>query len=263
MNRHLHAGIVQFDVKTGDIQNNIGQALAGVRALAEKGAEVAVLPELWAGGFHRGIKDDAQKTPAILDTMAKTAAECRMVIAGSLAESTGQELFNTLYIHDGDGSLAGQYRKIHLFSATGEDRVFSAGDGGVICATAAGMFGLVICYDIRFPELCRMLALNGAEGIIVCAQWPASRTHHWDALLRARAIENQLVVLAANRCGRDESVVYGGRSIIVTATGEVAASAGDTEPAVIHAVLDRTEGEEFRKAIPCLRERRPEAYRLR
>ncbi len=185
-----------------------------------------------------------------------------MVIAGSLAEATGQGIFNTLYVHDSDGSLAAKYRKVHLFSANGEGRFFLAGDAGVVCTTAAGTFGLAICYDIRFPEFCRMPALKGAAGLIVCAQWPSSRIHHWDVLLQARAIENQLVVLAANRCGRDETLVYGGRSRIVSATGKIAACAGDEQPAVIHAVLDGSEADRFRQAIPCLRERRPEVYDL-
>lgn len=260
MNQYLKAGIVQFDVRPGDIKGNVGRALAGARALAEAGAEIAVLPELWSSGFHTGVASDAAETPAILETVAETAAACRLVIAGSLAEATGQGIFNTLYVHDSNGSLAGRYRKIHLFTATGEDRFFLAGDRCVVCETTAGTFGLVICYDIRFPELSRALALKEVEGIIVCAQWPASRIHHWDVLLRARAIENQVFVLAANRCGQDNAIVYGGRSRIVTATGEVAASAGDTEAAVIHAVLDRSERDAFKKAIPCLRERRPEVY---
>jgi predicted amidohydrolase len=96
--------------------------------------------------------------------------------------------------------------------------------------------------------------------MIVSAQWPASRVFHWETLLHARAIENQFFVLASNRCGRDKAIVYGGCSRIVTPTGRIAAVAGDAGPTVIHAVLDRSELDEFRKAIPCLKERRPEVY---
>lgn len=263
MTDHLHAGIVQLDVRPGDISENTRRALAGVRTLAEAGADIAVLPELWSGGFHAEVAADASETPAILETVAAVAADSRMVIAGSLAESTTRGIFNTLYVHDSDGTLVGKYRKIHLFSANGEDRYFLAGDCWEVCATAAGTFGLAVCYDIRFPELCRTLALKGAEGIIVCAQWPALRISHWNVLLCARAIENQLFVVAANCCGRDNTIVYGGRSQIVTATGEVAAAAGDKEPAVIHAALDRSERDRFRNSIPCLQERRSKAYDLK
>ena len=260
--KSLHAGVVQFDVKTGDTAANLDQALAGINALAEADVEVAVLPELWSGGFHDNVAADAADTPAILEKLAATAAARRMVIAGSMAEATGLGIYNTLYVHDSDGTLAGQYRKVHLFTATAEDRSFLAGDQCRICQTSAGVFGLVVCYDIRFPEFCLSLALKGADGLIVCAEWPASRIHHWEALLCARAIENQLFVVAANRCGRDASILYGGRSQIVTATGTVAASAGDTESTVIHAILDRSEQERFRTAIPSLKERRPDVYGL-
>jgi len=263
MNGLLKAGIVQFATKPGDTAENLGRVLAGLRALAEDGADIAVLPELWSRGFHGDIAADARETPVILEAMAETAAACGLVIAGSLAESTGQGIFNTLYVHDRDGSLAGKYRKIHLFSAIGEDRLLLPGDRAVVCNTTAGTFGLLICYDIRFPELGRTLALKGAEGLIVCARWPSSRIRHWAALLCARAIENQVIVLAANSCGQHGPIEFGGRSMIVAATGEVAASADGTEPAVIHAVLDESEKVGFRKAIPCLRERRPETYDLK
>lgn len=256
----LHAGVVQFDVKAGNTEENLNQALAGINTLAEAGAEVVVLPELWSGGFHDNIAADAADTPAILEKLAATAAAGRMVIAGSMAEATDRGIFNTLYVHDSDGTLAGRYRKVHLFTATAEDRSFLAGDQCLVCETSAGSFGLVVCYDVRFPEFCLSLALKGADGLIVCAEWPTSRIHHWEALLRARAIENQLFVVAANRCGRDASIVYGGRSQIVTATGDVAVLAGSNDPAVIHATLDRSAQERFRKAIPSLKERRPDVY---
>ncbi len=260
MSKKLHAGIVQFDVKTADPEENLTRALSGITALAEAGVQVAVLPELWTGGFHDNIAADARQTPPILEALSETAAACRMVIAGSMAEATDQGIYNTLYVHDSDGTLVGKYRKTHLFTATGEDRSFLAGDQAVVCRTTAGIFGLVICYDVRFPEFCLSLALKGADGLIVCAEWPTSRIHHWDALLCARAIENQLPVLAANRCGKDATILYGGHSQIVTATGNVAVSADDTETTAIHAVLDRAEQDRFRKSIPSLKERRPDVY---
>lgn len=262
MSNTIHAGIVQFDVKTADPEENLNRVLSELTALAKVGAGIAVLPELWSGGFHDHIASDARQTPAILEMISKTAVSHQMAIAGSLAEATDQGIYNTLYVYDIDGALAGKYRKVHLFSATGEERSFLAGDQCRVCKTAVGTLGLVICYDIRFPEYCLSLALQGAEALIVCAQWPASRIHHWQTLVCARAIENQMPVLAANRCGKDTSIVYGGHSRIVTATGKAAAVAGDAESTSIHAVIDGSEQKRFREAIPSLKERRPDVYRL-
>ena len=260
MTKKLHAGVVQWDVRPGAVEENLKAALDGIRALADVGADLAVLPELWSGGFHARVAADARQTPAVLDTIARAAADLGLVVAGSLPEAGEQGVYNTLYVHDSNGALAGAYHKVHLFSPTGEDRLFLPGDRIVTCRTAAGFFGLMICFDIRFPELCRAMALDGVDGVIVSAQWPASRAHHWEALLTARAIENQVFVVGANRCGQDKNLVYAGGSRVITAVGQTVAQAGDTEAGVIHAVLDPAEQDRFRRDIPCLRQRRPAVY---
>jgi len=96
----------------------------------------------------------------------------------------------------------------------------------VVVETTLGDIGLMICYDLRFTELCRSLVLKGAQMVAVVAQWPAIRVAHWDVLLRARAIENQVFVFGVNRCGKDGALVYGGHSRIVSPWGEVLARAG-------------------------------------
>ncbi len=261
-NNLLTAGIVQFDVRLGEVDANLERALAGIRQLAEEGAGLVVLPELWASGFdYPQLARHALRTPDLLAKMADAAVANGIVIAGSLLEQTTAGMFNTLYVHDRDGSLAGSYQKIHLFKGNKEDHYFEPGDHPRICQTAAGDFGLMISYDLRFPELSRNLALQGADGLIICAQWPAARIHHWETLVRARAVENQLMVIAANRCGKDKRLDYGGRSQIVTPSGEIVA-ATEGGPGVISAALDVSEKDRLRESMPCLRERRPEVYRL-
>ena len=119
--------------------------------------------------------------------------------------------------------------------------------------------GLMICYDLRFPELCRSLVLKGAQMVAVVAQWPAVRIAHWDILLKARAIENQVFVFGVNRCGRDEDLVYGGRSRIVSPRGEDLARTGKRE-ASLTAAVDLGYVEKVREQIPCLRDRVRQAY---
>lgn len=258
--KSFKAGVVQFDVKLGDVASNISEAMNGLRHLGESGVDLAVLPEMWSCGFdNQKLSDYARETPAIIDTLSRVASEHRMVISGSLPEAAGNEIFNTLYLVDSSGSLAGFYRKVHLFSLTGEDKFYSAGSRAVVCETSVGLVGLMTCYDLRFPELCRALALEGAIVVVVPAQWPSVRIDHWDVLLRARAIENQIFMVAANRCGKDNDLVYGGHSQIVTPTGNVLALA-ENEGSALNAQIDLQELSDFRNKIPCFTERVPGAY---
>lgn len=257
----LSAGAAQFDVRLGDLDVNLDAAHSAIRELSDAGVNLAVLPEMWSSGFdNANLMHHAGQTPRVLDIVSEWSARYNMVIAGSLPEHVDDAVANTLFIIDTDGTLKGSYRKIHLFSPTGENRFFSAGKRRVVVDTSAGRLGLMICYDLRFPELCRTLALDGASIIVVSAQWPAARIRHWEILLQARAIENQLFVVAANRCGRDHAIDYGGSSAIVSPLGTVLARAVDG-PQAISARLDRAELRDFRKRIPCFDERSPDSYR--
>lgn len=254
------AGAVQFDVRLGDVPANRTTVRKALRELADGGANLAVLPEMWSGGFdNANLQEQARTTPAVLDQVAEWAQRHRMVIAGSLPETDGPNIYNTLYVIDSNGSRAGAYRKIHLFSPTGEHRFFTAGNQATICDTSLGKLGLMICYDLRFPELCRALALQGAAIIAISAQWPKVRIRHWEVLLQARAIENQLFVVAANRCGQDPSIEYGGCSAVVSPLGRVVSGSENRQETVIGTV-DFKELDDFRTRIPCLEGRVPAAY---
>lgn len=256
----ITAGIAQFDVRLGDVAANQASAGTAVRELADAGADLAVLPEMWSCGFdNANLPKQARTTPSVLEQVTKWAEHHHMVIAGSLPETDGRNIFNTLYVIDKDGTRTGAYRKIHLFSPTGEDRFFAAGSRAVVCDTSVGKLGLMICYDLRFPELCRTLALQGATTVVVSAQWPNVRIQHWEVLLQARAIENQLFVVASNRCGKDPSIEYGGSSAVVSPLGNVVSCSEDRQETVV-STLDFKELDDFRTRIPCLKGRIPEAY---
>ncbi len=257
----IKAGFVQFDVKSGDISSNLQSVENGIRQLCDKGAQVAVLPELWPCGFDNAkIADHAEKTPEIIHTLRELAIKNHMLIAGSMPSEFDGQIYNVLVVIDKDGAIAGEYRKIHLFSANGEDIVFSAGDRAVVCKTSIGPVGLMTCYDLRFPELCRVLALSGARLIIVSAQWPESRINHWDVLLCARAIENQLFIVAANRVGRDDPLAFNGHSQIISPAGEILVKI-DGQAGEGIANLNFNDIDKSRKQFNCLKERVPGAYK--
>ena len=259
MQKSVKAAAVQFTIKLGDVEANLSQVKGALQRLALHGVELAVLPEMWSCGFaYRELNQLAQRTPELLGELETLSRDLGMVIVGSLPEAHGEKVFNTAYLLD-RGRLAGSYRKLHLFSLMGEDRSLDSGDSVLVAQTSIGKIGVMICYDLRFPELARRLTLEGAEIIVVPGEWPKPREEHWRTLLRARAIENQLFVVAANCCGVVGKLDFFGSSLIIDPKGEILAEGGyqDCEPA---ALLDRAEMENWRASITCLRDRRPDCY---
>lgn len=255
----IRAAAIQFNVKQGDVDANLAYVREALRRAAGQGANLAVLPEMWSSGFaYRDLNRLALRTAGIVDELLALSRELKLVIVGSMPEPNGDKVFNTVCVAD-NGALAGVYRKIHLFSLLGEDLAFSGGDSWLLADTSIGKVGVIICYDLRFPELSRRLAIEGAGVICVPAQWPKPRQEHWRTLLRARAIENQLFVVACNACGMIGKLEFFGMSMIVDPKGEVLGEAGADEGEII-APLDLQAMSDWRRQIPCFNDRKPELY---
>jgi predicted amidohydrolase len=264
---------------TEDTGANLDQADRLTRAAAADGATLVLLPEKWSVlGTSEQLRGGAQKLdgPAI-SWARETARELAIdLVAGSIVELRGESaadgahrrLSNTSVHIAPDGDVRGIYRKIHMFDvhvdgvdyresddeAPGEEIVVSRSAGGV-------ELGMTICYDLRFPELFRILALRGARVLLVPAAFTLATTRvHWEVLLRARAIENQAFVLAANQIGsHPPGLRSGGRSMIIDPWGVVLAQAAD-DVGVVIADLDFAALERIRRELPSLANRRPEAY---
>jgi predicted amidohydrolase len=246
--------------------------VARVAALveAQAGADLVVLPELWAaGGFS--YRDWTERSEGVDGaTISAIAAAARrigaVVHAGSIVERAadgadpgpeGRGLWNTSVLLGPDGSVLATYRKIHRFGfGEGEPKLLEAGDEVVTAVLPGGaVIGLATCYDVRFPELFRRLVDAGARLVVVPAAWPAPRVGAWTLLGRARAIEDQFVVVQCNTAGTNAGVTMGGHSQIVTATGEVLAEAGDGEQVLV-ADVDLAAVDAWRAAFPVLADRR-------
>jgi predicted amidohydrolase len=259
MSGTIRAAAIQINIQLGDIDTNVTRVREAVAAVAAQGVQLAVLPEVWSSGFaYRELNELAQRTPELVEEMGRLSAEYNMVLVGSLPEPDGDKVCNTAYLMD-KGKLVGKYRKIHLFSLMNEDRSFTGGDRWLVADTSVGRIGVFICYDLRFPELARRLALEGAEIIVVPGEWPKPREEHWRTLLRARAIENQLFVVAANCCGMTGKLDFFGMSMIIDPKGVVMAEGG-YEPTAIVADLDFEDMYKWREQIPCFRDRKPQCY---
>lgn len=239
----------------------------------QKAADLVVLPELWApGGFayrewpERAEAVDGPTITAIADAARYVGA---LVHAGSIVESAapgadqgeqGRGRWNTSVLLGPDGRVLATYRKIHRFGfGAGEPRLLEAGTELVTVALPGqgpnAVAGLATCYDLRFPEMFRALLDRGARLVLVPAAWPAARIEHWTLLARARAIENQCVVVATNTAGTHAGHRMGGRSQLVNARGEVLAEAGDGEQ-VLAVDVDLDDVDKAREAFPVLADRR-------
>jgi predicted amidohydrolase len=253
--------------------DNIERAERLVAKAASTGADLVLLPEKWTG---IGPPDVIRSVAESLDDGEATAAMRRWagdhgitLVGGSIVERREghEKLSNTSVVFDPEGEIAAVYRKIHLFDVEVGGHVYreseteDPGDRPVTTEVEGWKLGLTICYDLRFPELYRILAVEGCEIVTVPAAFTLyTGKDHWEVLLRARAIENQCYVVAANQWGSypDGKAAYG-RSMIVDPWGLVLAQAPD-EDGVIVAELDRARLQDVRKRVPALANRQPEAY---
>lgn len=257
----FRAAALQFPVAMGDVDANVSRAFALLRDAAEGGTALCVLPEMWSTGFsYDNLRALCGTTPGILADLRRFAGDRRVVIAGSLPERSGRSVYNTLYVIDSTGEVAGEYRKTHLFSPSGENLHFRRGTDASTVLTSVGRIGPQICYDIRFPELSRKYVSEGATLFCVPAQWPTVRKAHWDLLTVARAVENQLFVVAANAVGRSGDFQYSGGSVIASPWGERLSQGGEYE-GVVTATIDPAMVDEARRRIPCAKDRNVRAYR--
>jgi omega-amidase len=261
----FQAACVQFDVRPGDVAANIAAMRVGIEEACSGGARLIVLPELWATSFLAQFDDEIlQLAEAAEQELRELSLGHGVVVVGSNLEAVGGEVFNTACVWE-RGELRGSYRKIHLFSPNLEHRRHTRGDLPCIVDTELGRIGVLICYDLRFPELSRYYFHRGAELLVVPGQWPEARSQHWRTLLRARAIENELFVLGCNRTGQEpsqrngEPMAFPGDGRIVDPTGDILA-AGSGEAGAIIATIERRKIRTVRRILPIERDQRPSVY---
>jgi omega-amidase len=260
------AACVQFDVRPGDIAANTAAMRAGVEEAVAAGAKLCVLPELWSTSFLSTFDEDTlRQSLAAERELCDLSATHGLVLVGSCIEADAGEIFNTAHVYE-RGRCLGSYRKIHLFSPNLEHRHHGFGQAPLVVETGLGRLGVLICYDLRFPELARYYFHRGAEMIVVPGQWPEARAQHWRTLLRARAIENELFVIGCNRTGQEpsqkngEPMAFPGDGRIVDPTGEVLA-AGSGEAGAIVAVVELRRVRTMRRILPIALDQRPSVYR--
>lgn len=268
MQSDIQAATIQLNA-TGTREQNVAKAIQMVEQAAASGAQLIVLPELFNGYGDLGpIVQQAEPIPGpTSERLRRSAQECGVwLVAGSICEQSSDPSrgFNTSLFFAPDGSLLARYRKLHLFEANvpGNASVCESdhmlrGDDVMTVSTELATFGLAICYDLRFPELFRQMSARGMEVLLFPSAFTyATGKDHWHILLRARAIENQCFVVAANQCGQHtERLKSYGHSLILDPWGRILAEAGEEE-AIIYARLDGVRLKSVREVLPALKNRR-------
>ncbi len=271
--REVTVATVQMKPRLGETEENLVKMSDLVAKIAgQQKVDLIVFPELITSGYECGVRftDLAQRVPGpTVNLMAQRAQEFGVHIAFGLPtkEKVESILFNSLVFIGPDGELIGEYRKVHL---KGEERMaFRAGYRYLVFECQFGMVGLLTGYDLAFPEAARSLALEGAELLVVCANWEKPHRDEWRTYVLARAYENALFVAAANRVGDDVTYSFFGDSTIVGPRGQVFATlAGEVDPKTNEpaegycvARVDLTEVRQRREEFQTLQNREPDSYK--
>lgn len=268
----MQAAAVQFAPEFGNPKRNAARMAAHIEHLAAEGVSLAVFPEAALTGYCARSREEAcsialPRDSEFVQAVIAAASEKQMAVIFGFAEIESDRLYNTAMLA-GPNGLRKAYRKVHL-PFLGFDRYAVPGDSLDPSDTLVGRIGALICYDVRFPEAARTLALKGAEIICVPTNWPSGAQASSDVLCPARAIENHVYVIAANRVGEENGFAFIGRSKIIDPFGQLLVSADHENETVLIADIDPARSRE-KKIVKRLGEyetdlfadRRADAYLL-
>lgn len=261
----MKVSCLQMNMELGVPTKNFAIAKRLITEAMKEKPDVLVLPETWNTGFFP--KDNlaeisCKEGKEVKEEIGSFAKEYDVnIVAGSVSNARDGYVYNTSFVFNREGVCIAEYDKTHLFTPMGEDKFYTAGNrlshfilDGVKC-------GIIICYDLRFPELARTLALQGIDMLFVVSQWPRTRTFHLRTLLTARAIENQIFVVCCNSCGIAGNTVFGGNSVIINPLGETLVLAGETEK-ILSADCNMDILSGISSTMPVFHDRRQELYRI-
>lgn len=261
----MKVSLVQMDMKFAEPDINFARAEQLIRQAAQQGPDVITLPETWNVGFFPKdnlVELSDQDGCRVKEMCSKLSKELNVnLVAGSVSNVKNGKVYNTSYVFNRQGECVAEYDKTHLFTPMNEHDYFAFGDhvsrftlDGVSC-------GIIICYDMRFPELIRTMTVPGIDVLFIVAQWPAARKLHWQILSQARAVENQCFVVATNSCGAAGETQYGGFSVAYDPWGEILGSAGAKEM-ILTVDMDLEIIKGIRESINVYKDRKPDLYHI-
>ncbi|PKM87107.1 MAG: carbon-nitrogen hydrolase [Firmicutes bacterium HGW-Firmicutes-12] len=258
--------LLQTDIAYADPEANLKKMLGLIKKSmnVENKPDVIVLPEMWNTSFAMEELDklaDNNGSPCG-EAVAELAERYQVnIVAGSIADKREGKIYNTSYVFDRQGATIAMYDKVHLFGLMKEPEYLTPGKKRTVFEIDGIKCGLVICYDIRFPELARAIALDGAKILFVPAQFPYPRHIPWNFLIPSRAIENQMFVVGVNRVGKEGKATFFGHSMVVEPRGDVIINGSEEEEEILSADIDIEKVDISRNYLTCLQDRVPAVYR--
>lgn len=259
------ASLVQMNIIHKNPAENRKKIKDLIEQAMKENPDLIVFPETCTSGYSESVFHEIEKyaeeengqTISEIRALAKKYQVC--ICSGSIAEKDGNNFYNTVYFIGRDGELLAKYRKMHLYSAMDENKAFKNGTEMPVFETEFGHLAMMTCYDIRFVELSRTYAVKGAKAIVVVSNFPNPKVDHWRTLLKARAIENQMYIIACNRVGKAYESTYFGHSLIIDPWGEIICE-GNDEETILTGIVDFEKVTQVRKTIPMYWDRQPESY---
>jgi predicted amidohydrolase len=257
-----------------DKNDNVAHALDMIKKAAQK-ADIIILPEMWNCPYQTELfplyAEQMDNSPTLNAISNAAKREGTYILAGSIPEKYEGKTYNSSFFINPEGEIIGVHRKIHLFDIDVPDAIsfkesltLAAGNKVTVVDTELGKIGICICYDIRFPELLRLMALEGAELIVVPGAFNMTTgPAHWKSLIKVRAVDNQVYVAAASPA-RDENASYVayGHSMVADPWGNILNEAGTGEE-IIYTQINLPEIKKIRKELPLLENRRTDLYQLK
>lgn len=266
----MKIGLCQLRVEP-EKERNLEKAAEMLRSAADGGAEMAILPEMFNCPYHHDYfpvfaEEEGGQTTSLLSQIAKERGF--WVVGGSIPERAGEKVYNTCFIFDPDGNRVARHRKLHLFNidlpgkvTVAESATLTAGEEFTLVDTGICRVGVGICYDLRFPEYARLLALKGADLLVIPAAFSrVTGPAHWEILLRTRAVDNQVYMAGVSSAPNPSSsyLAYG-HSMLVDPWGEIKGVLGEKEEILVGEV-DFARLQQIRSELPLLAHRRTDLY---
>ncbi|GAF63129.1 putative hydrolase [Bacillus sp. TS-2] len=262
----LKISIYQMHIIPAEPQANRDRVSKWVSNEIEKAEkpDILILPELWTTGYRLEDLQEIAEVPEgetykLLSELAQKYAI--NIVGGSIAVKVGEKIYNRALVFNRTGQLIYQYDKMHLVPMLNEPDFLTAGDKRARLFTLDGYrMGLIICYDLRFPELARSLALEGMDVLFVVAEWPEARFQHWEVLQQGRAIENQCFLVSCNTVGEDQGTIFAGCSKIINPWGDIIIEGTKNKEETITSLIDIKTVKSIRENVPVFESRVPHLY---
>ncbi|MDZ5784195.1 carbon-nitrogen family hydrolase [Marinococcus luteus] len=261
----MNIAVYQMDIVAGEPELNREKVRRWLREQELGEVDLLMLPEMWTTAYTLPELGEIAEDPADSETirfLQNAAVHYQVhIMGGSIAVKENRKVYNRAIVIDNRGEVIYEYDKMHLVPMLNEPAYLSGGREPVKVFELGGVkMGVVICYDLRFPEIIRSLALQGCELLFIPAEWPDSRRSHWDVLSVARAVENQMYVVTCNRPGSYDGITFAGSSAFIDPWGNLLQKGSVDREETLRETLDLSNVAEVRKNVPVFDSRVPELY---